>query len=180
MAEPLDLIRRRSFVGAGGLAGLVALGGLVPFAEAQSISAADKANIEAVKAFSAGWKAHDPAMIVSPFTENCAVRWTAQRMDAPPVMGKDAFLNNVQNALRDQTIEMIVIEMFAQAPMVINCHHQLFDSKKTGQREDLYIGIFFFENGKIREWNDSAVFDPRPRTPHSKDFGKFAKATIES
>jgi hypothetical protein len=113
-----------------------------------------------------------------PDADNCAVRWTAQKVEMPPVVGKQAFLKNVRNALANQTIEMIITEMYALGPVVVNIHHQLFESRKDkSQKEDLYIGAYFFENGKIREWIDYAVFDPEPRKPRAKGFDRFTQAT---
>mgnify|MGYP003342763729 CR=1 FL=1 len=45
------------------------------------------------------------------------------------------------------------LDAFALDPVVITCHHQLFDNKERGLHEDLYIACFFLQDGKIREWN---------------------------
>jgi limonene-1,2-epoxide hydrolase len=144
-------------------------------AEGEPLSDDEKARIDAVRVFAAGWKENNPEKVVAPFAEDCRVRWTAERLEAPPFIGKAEFLQNVQRSLANQTIEMKITDIFALGPLVVNCHHQLFDSKQNGPREDLYLGIYFFENGKIREWNDYAVFTPRPRTSHGRGFDRFSR-----
>src|SRR5262245_15501481 len=167
-------VTRRTLFGASAAAAYAALM-FSDRADAEPLSSEDKAHIDAVRTFAAGWKENDANKVVSPFADNCLVRWNAERIDAPPFKGKADFLQNVQRALTNQTIDMRITDIFALGPLVVNCHHQLFDSKQNGPREDLYLGIYFFENGKIREWNDYAVFAPRPRTSNPKGFDRFSR-----
>src|SRR5262249_31713186 len=68
-------------------------------ADAEPLSAEEQAHIDAVRMFAAGWKENNPEKVVSPFADNCLVRWTAERIDAPPFKGKPEFLQNVQRSL---------------------------------------------------------------------------------
>lgn len=167
---------RRDLVGLGAAAACLGLL-FEPRAHAEPLTREEQVQIDAVRAFAAGWKAHDADAVVAPFSDDCVVRWTAERSDtaAPPFRGKPEFLQRVQKALTDQTIEMRITDIFALGPLVVNCHHQLFDSKAAGAREDLYLGIYYFESGKIREWNDYAVFTPRARTAHAPGFDRFSR-----
>ncbi len=170
-------LTRRAVIG-GGITAACAMLASARSAGAEPLSDAEKAQVEAVRIFAGGWKANDPQKVVGPFADNSLVRWTAQRLEAPPFKGKAEFLKRVQDALANQAIDMIVTDIFALGPVVVNCHHQLFDSKQNGKREDLYIGIYFFENGKIREWNDYAVFDPQSRTAHARGFDRFTRVKV--
>lgn len=176
MTKRTVALTRRTLMRAGGIAALAAMMD-ERRTDAAPLSPEEAVQIGAVRTFAAGWKENSPDKVVSPFTENCSVRWTAQNLNAAPAVGKPAFLKNVQNALKDQTIEMIVTDMYALGPVVVNVHHQLFDSKTNGKREDLYIGIYFFEHGLIREWIDYAVFDPRPRTTHGPGYDLLSRVT---
>ncbi len=104
------------------------------------------------------------------------MRWNAHNLDAPPFAGKADFLARVKAVLNTQAIDMQVTDMFVLGPVVINCHHQLFERRSDKrQQEDLYIGIYFFEQGKIREWNDYAIFVPEARKPRVKGYDTFTR-----
>lgn len=168
----MSAITRRALVQQGGLVAAVLLAGRQ--AGATPLTPVEEAQLAAVRTFSAGWKENDPARVVSVFADNCSVRWTAHRLEAPPFIGKAEFLAKVQGALKAQTIDMQVTDMFVLGPVVINCHHQLFERRSDKrQQEDLYIGIYFFEQGKIREWIDYAIFDPEARKPRVKGYDTF-------
>jgi len=172
----MSTVTRRALVRTGGAAAAALLLGRT--AGAAPLTREEEQQIAAVRLFASGWKENDPDKVVRPYADNCSVRWTAQKVELPPVVGKENFLRNVRNALGNQTIDMLITEMFALGPVVVNCHHQLFESKKdASKQEDLYVGVYFFENGKIREWIDYAVFDPQPRKPRAKGFDRFTSVS---
>jgi hypothetical protein len=73
---------------------------------------------------------------------------------------------------------MRVLDVFALNPVVVTCHHQLFENKERGLHEDLYIGCFYLEDGKIREWNDYAIIPyGQPRKKDTAGRGKFVHVT---
>jgi hypothetical protein len=169
-----DAVTRRALIRTASLTAFssILLGGA---SESAPLNDSESAQLAAVRTFAEGWKENNPNKVVSPFADNCSVRWIAQKLDAPPFNGKADFLQHVQKALADTRIETNITDMFVLGPVVVNCRHQLFDSKQNGQREDLYIGIFYFEKGKIQEWIDYAVFDPQPRVKHPSGYDKFTQ-----
>jgi len=172
----MPALTRRALVRRGGLAAAVLLLGRE--AGSAPLKATEEAQLEAVRTFAAGWKENNPEKVVSPFAENCSVRWTAHKLEAAPFVGKADFLARVKGALNSQSIEMQVTDMFVLGPVVINCHHQLFERRTDKrQQEDLYIGVYFFEQGKIREWIDYAIFDPEARKPRAQGFDIFTHVT---
>lgn len=136
--------------------------------EAAAMTETDRRNIEVVKGMSDAFKTADTAKIVAFMDDKVALRLNATKMESPAMVGKDHFIKTMTSFFAAYDQEMIVRDMFALAPLVVTCHHQLFTSKKDRvQTEDLYIGCFFVENGKIREWNDYAIIPfsaPRQKT----------------
>ena len=117
---------------------------------------------------SAAWKTADLAKIVSFMDDRVVFRGNATKIQSPPIVGKDNFIKAIAGFLPAYDQEMVVRDLFALDPIVVTCHHQLFVSKKDrAQTEDLYIGCFLMENGRIREWNDYAIIPfsaPRQKT----------------
>ena len=152
-------------VGAGAL-GTAGLGSAI--LDAAGMTEADRRNVEAVKGMSAAFKTADTAKIVAFMDDAVTLRLNAAKVETPPIVGKENFIKAIAGFFAAYDQEMIVRDLFALAPLVVTCHHQLFTSKKDGtQTEDLYIGCFFMENGKIREWNDYAIIPfsaPRQKT----------------
>lgn len=174
MTDGTNRFTRRRIMREGGIAAAAML--LGARTDAAPLNATERAQLDAVRTFADGWGENDPEKIVSPFSDNCAVRWSAQRVDLPPFLSKGEFLTNVKKVLGDQVIQMRVTDMVVLGPVVVNCHHQLFERRSDKRlQEDLYIGVYFFENGKIREWNDYAVFDPEARKPRPKEFDAFTR-----
>jgi limonene-1,2-epoxide hydrolase len=169
---------RRMFMALGGAAaiGSGVLGATA--VEAATMTETDRKNVEVVKAMSAAWKTGDAALIASYMADTIAFRGAAENMGTPPTVGKENFITSIAGFLGQYDLEMVVHDTFALAPVVVTCHQQLFVSKTDkSQVEDLYIGCFFVENGKIREWNDYAIIPfSQPRKPDTADKAKFFHA----
>jgi hypothetical protein len=176
----------------------VGTAGFGSIAEVAPMSDVDKKNVEVVMGWSAAWKTGDAEKVASFMHEKIAFRGDAQKMDVPPVVGKENAITCIANILSVTTIDMQVLDTFALAPIVVTCHHQLFETKEHGPLEgacgaaeegfegqlfgskerrlleDLYIGCFYLEDGKIREWNDYAI-NPfaQPRQNDTASKGKF-------
>jgi ketosteroid isomerase-like protein len=156
-----DQMTRRFFIM---LAGTVAgAGGIASFAEAAPITEADRKNIEAVRGMSAAWKSGDAEKIASFLSDTCTFRGQANDPGRPAIIGATKFAEQMGQALKSQTIDMQIRDMFALDPLVVTSHYQLFESKTQGPREDLFIGVFFMKDGKIQEWNDYGIILPRVR-----------------
>ncbi len=171
MNQDLQQFTRRMFMSMSGLAAAGTIGGAT-MAEAAAMSELDRKNVEVVKGMSAAWKTGDAQKIASFMDDKIAFRGSAERMEAPATVGKENFIKSITGFLQGFTLDMVVRDTFALAPVVVTCHHQLFVSKKDkSEVEDLYIGCFFVENGKIREWNDYAIIpfsQPRKKDTASR------------
>jgi hypothetical protein len=94
------------------------------------------------------------------------------------IVGASTFAEVFSQALKNQTIDMQIRDMFALDPLVVTCHYQLFESKTQRPREDLFIGVFLVKDGKIQEWNDYAIIPPCQRAaPVGADIRKFHQLT---
>ncbi|MDO8795119.1 MAG: nuclear transport factor 2 family protein [Vicinamibacterales bacterium] len=173
--EALQQFTRRMFMSMSGLAAAGAVGGSA-LAEAQTMTDKDRKNIEVVKGMSAAWATGDAAKIAAFMHPKIAFRGSAEKMDSPPMVGVETFLKSMTGFLKATRIEMRILDAFALDPVVVTCHHQLFENKERGLHEDLYIGCFFMEDGKIREWNDYGIIPyAQPRAKDTAKKGKFIK-----
>lgn len=179
MTEQMEQLTRRLFMTLGGAAALGAgLPGLGTTADAQSLPTTmpehDRKNVEAVLAMSAAWKTGDVQKIASYMHDDVWFRGAAENVAMPGTKGKKAFIDQTGKFLSATKIDMVVTDAFALHPMVITSHHQLFENKERGQHEDLYIGCFFMQDGKIREWNDYAIIPyAQPRAKDTASRGWF-------
>lgn len=168
MSEQMDQMTRRIFMALGGAAALGAgVPGFVGLAEAQKMSAVDKQNVDAVLGMSAAFKSRDARRFEPFFHEQIAFRGAAENMKAPPTVGRANVIASLDKFMKATSIDMRVLDAFALHPVVVTIHQQLFENKERGLHEDLYIGCFFMEDGKIREWNDYAIIPYA--TPRAKD-----------
>jgi hypothetical protein len=161
MTDQMEQLTRRLFMTLGGAAalgaGLPAVGGEALAQSLPKMSEQDRKNVEAVLAMSAAWKTGDPEKIAAHMHEQIAFRGSAENMKAPPMVGTATFVKAMKQFLGVTTVDMRVLDAFALHPVVITLHQQLFENKERGLHEDLYIGCFFMEDGKIREWNDYGI-----------------------
>ena len=172
--EALQQFTRRMFMSMSGLAAAGAVGGGA--LEAKTMTEKDRTNIAAVKGMSAAWATGDAAKITAFMHPKIAFRGSAENMDSPPMVGVEMFLKSMTGFLKATTIEMRILDAFALDPVVITCHHQLFENKERGLHEDLYIGCFYMQDGKIREWNDYGIIPyAAPRAKDTAKKGKFIK-----
>ena len=175
MNQALEQFTRRMFMTLGSAAALGTLG-TGSLAEAAAMSEKDRKNIEVVKGMSAAWATGDASKIAAFMHPKISFRGSAENMEAPAMVGADTFLKSMTGFLKATKIEMRILDAFALDPVVITCHHQLFESKDKGLHEDLYIGVFYIQDGKIREWNDYGIIPfSQPRAKDTARRGKFVK-----
>ncbi len=171
--DAVQQFTRRMFMSMSGLAAAGVAGGGA-LAEAQTMTGKDRANIDAVKGMSAAWATGDVAKIAAFMHPKIAFRGSAEKMETPPTVGLENFTKSIGGFLKMTKIEMRILDAFALDPVVITCHHQLFENKERGLHEDLYIGCFFMEDGKIKEWNDYGIIPyAQPRAKDTARKGKF-------
>jgi len=175
MTEDMQQFTRRMFMAMSGMAAGAAVGGGA-LAEAQTMTATDRSNVDVVKGMSAAWATGDAAKIAAFMHPKIAFRGSAENMDSPPMVGVETFLKSMTGFLKATKVEMRIVDAFALDPVVITCHHQLFENTERGLHEDLYIGVFYMQEGKIREWNDYGIIPyAQPRAKDTASKGKFVK-----
>lgn len=175
MTEDMRQVTRRLFMAMSGMATAGAVGG-GGIAEAQTMTPKDRANIEVVKGMSAAWATGDVTKIAAFMHPKIAFRGSAENMESPAVVGMDNFTKAIAGFLKMTKVEMKILDAFALDPVVVTCHQQLFENKERGLHEDLYIGCFFMQDGKIREWNDYGIIPyAQPRAKDTASRGKFVK-----
>ena len=140
-------------------------------ASSPPLPAADRRNLDAVMGMSAAWKSSDVQKIAAFMHDDLLFRGS---FESKPISGKKAFVDAFSGIFTKASIDMIVLDAFALDPVVMTCHHQLFDWKDRGPQEDLFIGSFFMQDGKIREWYDYGIVPCcRPRQADTATKGRF-------
>src|ERR1700731_329324 len=106
----------------------VATVGFGSIAEAPTMSDVDQKNVEVVMGWSAAWKTGDAEKVASFMHEKAAIRGDAQKMDDPPIVGKENVTKCIAWILSVNKVDMHVLDTFALAPIVVTCHNQLFET----------------------------------------------------
>jgi limonene-1,2-epoxide hydrolase len=146
MNKETQTMNRRGFLATGVAA--VAGVGIAGGAAAAELTAQEKANVQVVNDFCAGWSARDLNKIMSLFAEAGVYRATET---AEPLKGRDAVTARVRGLL-DRVDRFDVLDTFAKGPMVIN---ERIDRFSTGTLKAWHgVGVFFLKDGKIVEWSD--------------------------
>jgi limonene-1,2-epoxide hydrolase len=143
-------LTRRTFLTAAG-AGTVAavlprrLGAAEP-------TAAERANLELVNDFCAGWTVPiDWDKLGAALAADCKFRPT-QTM--PLVEGRDAIIAMLQDFAREATAaEFEVVDSWARGPIVVNDRVDRF-ALPPNNVEVPVVGVFHVVDGKIAEWSD--------------------------
>lgn len=179
MSHEMDPVTRRMFMALGGMAAAGTLGAAPAFAQGRTMTPQDKKNVDLVMAMSAAWKTRDVQKVAAYMHEDVWFRGGADKVEAPGTKGKKAFIDSIAKFLSATSIDMVVTDAFALHPMVITCHHQLFENKERGLHEDLYIGCFYIQDGLIREWNDYAIIPyAQPRAKDTAARAKFFQVPV--
>ena len=167
-----DPIGRRAFLGLGAALASLPLG---RNASAAALTGADRANVAAVKAMADTWKSVDVAKRNTLFTPDAIFRGAAERIESPGQKGPF----RPGPVTQFPVIEMHTADIFALDPLVITSHHQLFPAN-VPPMDDWYLGVFYMQNGLIREWLDWAVWQPKPQTTVPQNFGRFHQPRVNA
>ena len=143
-------IGRRKILTAAGL-GAAALAAWPRRAAAAEMTAAEKANVQAVNDFCAAWPAHNLDRIMAFFSADCAYRVNETQ---EPYKGRQAVTDRIQSFL-GRVEKFDVIESFARGPMVFNERKDSFTSGPLKMWHG--VGVFFLKDGKIVEWYDYTI-----------------------
>jgi limonene-1,2-epoxide hydrolase len=140
---------RRNFV-AGSALGLAAAIGLPRTAAAQ-LTASEAANVRLVADFCASWSTLDLAQVTSFMTDESIYRMS---QTTPPVTGPAGVIGIMESWFESSSaIEFRILETFAKGPLVVN--HRI-DTYSSDTRPLVWegVGVFFLEDGRIKEWSD--------------------------
>jgi limonene-1,2-epoxide hydrolase len=132
------------------------LGALLPVrsAHAAQLSEAEAANLKVVTDFCASWSTRDLAKVTSQMTDDSVYRMTET---TPPMTGHAPLIAQMQPWVdTSDSIEFKILESFAKGPIVITHRIDRFASKTRPLTWE-GVGVFFVQNGKIKEWSDYTI-----------------------
>jgi limonene-1,2-epoxide hydrolase len=143
---------RRSFVGGSGLAVLAAIG-TTSSARAQP-SASEAANIKIVTDFCGAWSSLNLRQVTARMSDDAVYRMTET---APPITGHQALIDQMQPWIEtSNAITFRILETFAKGPIVVNHRIDTFSSTTRPLTWE-GVGVFFVQDGKIKEWSDYTI-----------------------
>jgi limonene-1,2-epoxide hydrolase len=185
-----ERVNRRAFLGVGAALTAAALtdGGSTAAAAdgkaAAALSDADRKNVSAVRTMASTWSRNpDMDRRNSVFTPDYIFRQSAERPQVPGLIQRGPFGPRPPTASWVPTISIPVAEMhnhdiYALDPIVVTSHRQTFpDNLPPG--DDWYAGVFYMQNGLIREWTDWSIWQPKPVTPLPAGFGKIHHGPLD-
>jgi limonene-1,2-epoxide hydrolase len=144
---------RRDVLNASAAAALLAAFAGPRDASAQA-GAAETANLELVKSFCAAWSTRDLAKITAYMTDDSVYRMTET---TPPMIGHAPLIAQMQPWMESSdSIEFKIFETFAKGPIVVTHRVDRFESKTRPLTWE-GVGVFFVQNGKIKEWSDFTI-----------------------
>jgi limonene-1,2-epoxide hydrolase len=144
---------RRDLLAASGVA---ALGALFTSREthAAELSPQEAANLKTVNEFCAAWSTRDLRQVTSRMTADAVYRMTET---TPPITGAAALIAQMQPWVdTSSAIEFRVLESFAKGPVVVNHRIDHFSSSTRPLTWE-GVGVFFLQDGKIKEWSDYSI-----------------------
>ncbi len=146
------MLRRNLLVGSGA----AALGALLTSREAHAaeMSLQEAANLKTVTAFCAAWSTRDLRQVTSHLAADAIYRMTET---TPPITGAAALIAQMQPWVdTSSAIEFRVLETFVKGPMVVNHRIDHFSSTTRPLTWE-GVGVFFLQDGKIKEWSDYSI-----------------------
>lgn len=144
---------RRAVLGAA-TAGAAMLAAFAGKAQAAEWTELEKANVKLVNDFLAATKPKDIASALVYLAPDCAYRMTEA---FPFDKGYEAITKRLAPFVDNATaIDLKVLETFVSGPIVINHRIDRFTSA-TNPLLFEGVGVFFVQNGKIKEWTDYTI-----------------------
>ena len=132
------------------------LGALLPErgAHAAQLSEAEAANLKVVTDFCVSWSTRNLAKVTSQMTDDGVYRMSET---TPPVTGHAPLIAQMQPWVdTSDSIEFRILETFAKGPIVVTHRIDRFASKTRPLTWE-GVGVFFVQNGKIKEWSDYTI-----------------------
>ena len=144
---------RRGLLGTATVGALM-IGAFASRAEAADWTATEKANVKVVNDFLDATQPKDMTKLVNYLSPECVYRMTET---SPPDKGYDAITQRLRQFVDSaDKIEFQILATYASGPIVIN--HRI--DKFTSATHPLLfegVGVFFLQNGKIKEWTDYTI-----------------------
>lgn len=148
-----DETSRRAVMGSAAL-GAAALAMMAGKAQAASMSAQEKANVDVVNGFLKAGEREDDEGSMKYLAEDCAYRFIET---APVDKGHAAILKRLASfADEADKVELKVLKTAVLGPIVINHRIDHFTSKTKPLLFE-GVGVFFVKDGKIKEWTDYTI-----------------------
>ena len=123
-------------------------------AGAAELSESEAANVKLVTAFCAAWSSRNLANVTALMSDDAVYRMS---QTTPPVTGHAGLVGQMQPWVdTSDTIEFKILETMAKGPIVINHRIDHFASKTRPIKWE-GVGVFYVENGKIKEWSDYTI-----------------------
>ena len=143
--------RRNFLIGAG--SGFL-VPGLAQAPQPTDWNAQERANVELVNKFCAAWSTRDMAQPLSFLADDSIYRMSET---TPPAKGHDGVIERLKSYVDESDrVEFKVFETFAKGSIVMNHRIDSFVSKTRPVTWE-GVGIFFVQNGKIKEWSDYTI-----------------------
>ena len=146
-------LHRRALIQASALGMLVAAFDSPRNAHAQ-VGTTESANLAIVEKFCAAWSTRDLKAITAFLADDSVYRMTET---TPPIVGHEPFITQLQPwMVSSDSIEFKILETFARGPVVVTHRIDHFVSKTRPLTWE-GVGVFFVQNGKIKEWSDFTI-----------------------
>jgi limonene-1,2-epoxide hydrolase len=153
MSDSERSIDRRTLcaaAGAGALGLLLRSGG----AQAAPWGEAEAANVQLVYSFCQAWSTLDLRRVVAHMADDTVYRMSET---TPPVTGHQALIDQMQPWVdTSKAITFRILETFAAGPLVVNHRIDTFASDTRPLTWE-GVGVFFVQNGAIKEWFDYTI-----------------------
>jgi limonene-1,2-epoxide hydrolase len=154
MTDDDKKIERRKLLAAGATGALLAMVAKGREAAAAELSESEAANVKLVTAFCAAWSSRNLANVTALMSDDAVYRMS---QTTPPVTGHAGLVGQMQPWVdSSDTIEFKILETMAKGPIVINHRIDHFASKTRPVKWE-GVGVFYVENGKIKEWSDYTI-----------------------
>jgi limonene-1,2-epoxide hydrolase len=148
-------IERRELLRMGGAgAALLAFVAADRRAGAAELTASEAANVKLVTAFCAAWSSRNLANVTALMSDDAVYRMS---QTTPTVTGHAGLVGQMQPWVdSSDSIEFKILETMAKGPIVLNHRVDRFASKTRPVTWE-GVGVFYVENGKIKEWSDYTI-----------------------
>jgi limonene-1,2-epoxide hydrolase len=144
---------RRTFVESAGLAAVLALSQAAS-AGAAELTDVERANLEVVTNFCQSWSTRDLSRILPALADDAVYRMSET---TAPVTGHEGVRERLGSWMTtSDAIEFKILETFAKGPIVVTHRIDTFSSTTRPLTWE-GVGVFFVQNGRIKEWSDFTI-----------------------